>query len=61
MLVASDMLTDKDFPALSKGKGDAFMIVGATLYGFSEFCGPCRVIRYWTLSIRSQRNRGVFR
>lgn len=36
MLVTSDMLTDKDSPALSKGKGDAFMIVGATLYGFSK-------------------------
>jgi solute carrier family 35 protein F1/2 len=35
MLVASDMLTDKNYPALSRGKGDAFMIVGATLYGFS--------------------------
>lgn len=36
MLVSSDMLTDKNYPALSKGKGDAFMIVGATLYGFSK-------------------------
>jgi hypothetical protein len=61
MLVASDMLTDKDFPALNKGKGDAFMIVGATLYGFSEFCSPCRAISYWTPSLRSQRNRGVSR
>ena len=33
MLVGSDMITDKNFPAISKGKGDAFMIVGATLYG----------------------------
>jgi solute carrier family 35 protein F1/2 len=37
MLVASDMLTDKNYPALSRGKGDAFMIIGATLYGFSTF------------------------
>ncbi|KAG1881265.1 hypothetical protein F4604DRAFT_1879751 [Suillus subluteus] len=36
MLVSSDMLTDKNYPALSKGKGDAFMIVGATLYGFTN-------------------------
>jgi hypothetical protein len=31
------MLTDKNYPALSRGKGDAFMILGATLYGFSKF------------------------
>lgn len=37
MLVGSDFLTDKNYPALNKGKGDAFMIVGATLYGFSEY------------------------
>ena len=37
MLVASDELTDKDYPAISKVKGDIFMIVGATLYGFSTF------------------------
>jgi solute carrier family 35 protein F1/2 len=37
MLVGSDMLTDKNFPAAARGKGDAFMIVGATLYGFSEW------------------------
>ncbi|KAI6016084.1 DUF914-domain-containing protein [Pisolithus microcarpus] len=36
MLVASDMLTDKNYPALNKGKGDAFMIIGATLYGFTN-------------------------
>ena len=35
MLVASDELTDKDWPALNRAKGDIFMIVGATLYGFS--------------------------
>lgn len=37
MLVSSDFLTDKNYPALNKGKGDAFMIVGATLYGFSKY------------------------
>ncbi|KAI9464200.1 hypothetical protein HD554DRAFT_1281605 [Boletus coccyginus] len=36
LLVVSDTLTDKNFPALNKGKGDAFMIVGATLYGFTN-------------------------
>lgn len=35
MLVASDEMTDKDWPALSRAKGDVFMLVGATLYGFS--------------------------
>lgn len=37
MLVASDELTDKDWPALNRAKGDVFMIVGATLYGFSAY------------------------
>lgn len=36
MLVASDTLTDKNYPAISMVKGDIFMIVGATLYGFSK-------------------------
>ncbi|CAL1714743.1 unnamed protein product [Somion occarium] len=36
MLVASDQITDKDWPALSRAKGDVFMIVGATLYGFTN-------------------------
>ncbi|KAI0051006.1 DUF914-domain-containing protein [Auriscalpium vulgare] len=36
LLVASDQITDKDYPALSKGKGDAFMIIGASLYGFTN-------------------------
>ena len=35
MLVASDELTDKDWPAMNRAKGDVFMLVGATLYGFS--------------------------
>jgi len=36
MLVAADQLTDKDYPALSKVKGDMFMLAGATLYGFTN-------------------------
>lgn len=36
MLVASDELTDKDWPAMSRAKGDIFMLVGASLYGFSK-------------------------
>jgi solute carrier family 35 protein F1/2 len=35
LLVAADHLTSKDWTAVNKGKGDAFMILGATLYGFS--------------------------
>ena len=37
MLVASDEITDKDWPAMSRAKGDVFMLVGASLYGFSAF------------------------
>ena len=37
MLVGSDQLTDKDYPASDKVKGDIFMLVGATLYGFSSY------------------------
>ena len=37
LLVASEQLTDKDWDPVSRGKGDAFMIAGATLYGFSTF------------------------
>jgi len=36
LLVASDQLTNKDWQAVNKGKGDAFMILGATLYGFTN-------------------------
>ncbi|KIM53933.1 hypothetical protein SCLCIDRAFT_137838 [Scleroderma citrinum Foug A] len=36
LLVTSDLLTDKNYQAQAKGKGDAFMIAGATLYGFSN-------------------------
>jgi hypothetical protein len=38
LLVASDQLTNKDWQAVNKGKGDAFMILGASLYGFSASC-----------------------
>ena len=37
LLVASDELTKKDWTAVSRAKGDCFMLAGATLYGFSEF------------------------
>lgn len=67
MLVASDELTDKDWPALSRAKGDVFMIVGATLYGFSEHLCLCllhpafgKAADYMLLtSIYSERNGGV--
>lgn len=36
MLVASDEITQKSWEAVSRGKGDAFMIAGATLYGFTN-------------------------
>ncbi|KAH9167482.1 DUF914-domain-containing protein [Lactarius sanguifluus] len=36
LLVGADQITDKDWPALNKGKGDAFMIIGASLYGFTN-------------------------
>jgi len=36
MLVASDQLTDKDYEAVNKVKGDLFMLAGATLYGFTN-------------------------
>ncbi|KAF9642691.1 DUF914-domain-containing protein [Thelephora ganbajun] len=36
MLVASDQLTDKDWRASNKVKGDLFMLAGATLYGFTN-------------------------
>jgi hypothetical protein len=37
MLFASDLITNKNYKALNKGKGDGFMILGATLYGFSKY------------------------
>jgi len=36
MLFASDLITKKNYKALNKGKGDGFMILGATLYGFTN-------------------------
>ncbi|KAG6890090.1 hypothetical protein C0995_012039 [Termitomyces sp. Mi166 len=36
LLVASDELTEKDWTALDRAKGDGFMIAGATLYGLSN-------------------------
>jgi len=36
LLVASDHITDKDYPAIDMVRGDVFMIVGATLYGFTN-------------------------
>jgi solute carrier family 35 protein F1/2 len=36
LLVASDELTKKDWHAVSRVKGDLFMIAGATLYGFTN-------------------------
>ena len=57
MLVASDELTDKDYPAISKVKGDIFMIVGATLYGFSTF----KFVPLLTISSEpSQSSTGTF-
>ena len=42
-LVKSDLNTGKNWEAASKGKGDAFMIAGATLYGFS-MCIACPIV-----------------
>ncbi|OJT01880.1 hypothetical protein TRAPUB_7657 [Trametes pubescens] len=36
MLVASDEITDKDWPELNRAKGDVFMLIGASLYGFTN-------------------------
>jgi len=36
LLVASDEITKKDWPSVNMGKGDAFMILGASLYGFTN-------------------------
>jgi hypothetical protein len=36
LLVASDMLTDKNWVPVARGKGDGFMVAGATLYGFTN-------------------------
>lgn len=51
LLVCSDELTKKDYEALSRGKGDALMVAGATLYGFSKyyFTYPFACISYFAL------------
>ncbi|KAG2011568.1 DUF914 domain membrane protein [Coprinopsis cinerea AmutBmut pab1-1] len=36
LLVVSDVVTDKGWDPIARGKGDAFMIAGATLYGFTN-------------------------
>ncbi|KAG9037532.1 hypothetical protein FRB95_005114 [Tulasnella sp. JGI-2019a] len=36
MDIASDHLTDKDYPAANMVKGDIFMLIGATFYGFTN-------------------------
>ncbi|KAG6909034.1 hypothetical protein DXG01_002308 [Tephrocybe rancida] len=36
LLVVSDQITDKDWTALNRAKGDGFMIAGATLYGITN-------------------------
>jgi solute carrier family 35 protein F1/2 len=36
LLVGADQLTNKDWAAVDRGKGDAFMILGSTLYGFTN-------------------------
>ncbi|TFK26183.1 DUF914 domain membrane protein [Coprinopsis marcescibilis] len=36
LLVVSDVVTNKGWDPIARGKGDAFMIAGATLYGFSN-------------------------
>jgi len=43
MLVASDHLTNKDYPAANMVKGDLFMIFGASLYGFTNAYEEWRV------------------
>jgi solute carrier family 35 protein F1/2 len=36
MVVGADQITQKGWEAISKGKGDGFMLAGATLYGISN-------------------------
>ena len=40
LLVASDSITDKDYAAVNMALGDGFMILGASLYGFSACFSP---------------------
>ena len=62
MLVASDQLTDKDYTAVSKVKGDLFMLAGATLYGFSQ-CGSIGTFEtpFANTHFISERRRRVLR
>lgn len=39
LLVASDQITHKDYSAANMPLGDGYMILGATLYGFTN--GRC--------------------
>jgi hypothetical protein len=58
MLVASDELTQKDYPAASLVKGDIFMIIGASLYGFSTLVQLILPIDSWHLFyLPDQRTR----
>lgn len=36
MTVASDHITEKDYPAKNMLLGDIYMVLGASLYGFSK-------------------------
>ncbi|KIY74130.1 DUF914-domain-containing protein [Cylindrobasidium torrendii FP15055 ss-10] len=36
LLVAADVLTDKNWEPTARGKGDGLMVAGATLYGFTN-------------------------
>lgn len=62
MLVASDELTDKDWPAMSRAKGDVFMLVGASLYGFSKAYPSSSFVSIQIYyEFYSERNRGILR
>lgn len=50
LLVTCDVLTGKNWQAVSKGKGDAFMVAAATFYGFST----CAIYLHWTTLISKQ-------
>jgi len=38
MLVASDVFSGNDGYAESRGKGDAFMLAAATIFGVGKYC-----------------------
>lgn len=48
MLVASDVFSGSDGQAQNRGKGDAFMLVAATIFGVGEYCDCKYVIRRFT-------------